>query len=448
MSFFDRREDRLRYEFLPAAEEIIETPPSPFGHIVLWLITALIITAFAWSYFGELDIIASSTGRIVPEGSIKTIQPASAGVVTEIRVVEGQKVKKGELLIQLDSSIADADVKATEQALTVARLERDILTKTLEGEDIAETVNTADIPNGIKEHLVSLIESRSSASDIQRQLLTAGVSSAQLRVEAQYQNKQVTENNIAQLQVRERELKIDLEGANPFTESGIRNEIRSVQQQIASLESSLVVHDQQIAQAQADVTEANERVNTYSAENMASVYSDIVDSEKRIAEFENAYVKAKQMVNQLSIKAPVDGTVLSLVTKTVGGVVTASQPVLEIVPEGTKLMVDATIQNKDIGFIEIGQSVVIKVDTYSFQRYGYLKGVIKSISPDAVNDEKQGLVYKMKVEIVGNETSKSNTIKIEPGMSITAEITTGKRRIIEFFLDPLIIHTDTSLEVR
>jgi hemolysin D len=305
-------------------------------------------------------------------------------------VVEGQKVKKGELLIQLDSSIADADVKATEQALTVARLERDILTKTLEGEDIAETVNTADIPNGIKEHLVSLIESRSSASDIQRQLLTAGVSSAQLRVEAQYQNKQVTENNIAQLQVRERELKIDLEGANPFTESGIRNEIRSVQQQIASLESSLVVHDQQIAQAQADVTEANERVNTYSAENMASVYSDIVDSEKRIAEFENAYVKAKQMVNQLSIKAPVDGTVLSLVTKTVGGVVTASQPVLEIVPEGTKLMVDATIQNKDIGFIEIGQSVVIKVDTYSFQRYGYLKGVIKSISPDAVNDEKQG----------------------------------------------------------
>ena len=150
----------------------------------------------------------------------------------------------------------------------------------------------------------------------------------------------------------------------------------------------------------------------------------------------------------MSIKSPVDGSVLSLATKTIGGVVSAAQPVVEIVPEGTKLVIDATVQNRDIGFIRVGQPVVIKVDTYSFQRYGYLRGTVNSISPDAVNDEKQGLVYSMKVEIDSDTTSKNNTIKVEPGMSVTAEITTGNRRIIEFFLDPLMTHTDTSLEVR
>lgn len=125
-----------------------------------------------------------------------------------------------------------------------------------------------------------------------------------------------------------------------------------------------------------------------------------------------------------------------------------SQPIMEIVPEGTKLVIDSTLQNKDIGFVCVGQPVVIKVDTYSFQRYGYLKGAVKSISPDAVEDEKRGSVYKMKVEINGGKTSKNNIINVAPGMSTTAEITTRKRRIIEFFLDPLMTHTDTSLEVR
>ena len=448
MKFFKGKEDRLQYQFLPAAEEIVETPPSPFGRVVLWLITALLIVAIAWSYFGKLDIIAPATGKVMPEGSIKTVQPASPGVVTEIKVSEGQKVKKGDLLIQLDDSIAKSDVKTAEQALAVAKLERDILAKTLTGEDVAEAVNAADIPDNVKQHLIALAESKVSASEVQKQLLSSGVSSAGQQVEAQKQSKRTAQDNLDKLRTREQELKKELETATPFNESSIRSELRSVQQQIASVEASLPTYDQQIAQAQTGVSEANSRLTAYDAENKASAYTSIVDSEKHITELENTLAKAKQIVEQLSIRAPVDGTILSLATKTVGGVVSAAQPVDEVVPEGTKLVVDATVQNKDIGFIQVGQPVVIKVDTYSFQRYGYLKGVVKSISPDAINDEKQGLVYKMKVEIEGNETSKNNTIKVEPGMSVTAEITTGKRRIIEFFLDPLMTHTDTSLEVR
>ncbi len=448
MKFFKKKEDWLQYEFLPAAEEIIETPPSPFGRIVLWLITALLVVAIAWSYFGKLDIIASATGKIVPEGSVKTVQPASAGVVTEIKVSEGQKVKKGDLLIQLDDSIAKSDVKTAEQALTVAKLERDISAKIITGEDVATIVNAADIPDNVKQHLIALAESKVSASEVQRQLLVSGVSTAQQQVENQRRSKQTAQDNLERLRTREQELKKELESANILNESSIRSELRSVQQQIASIESSLPTYDQQITQAEAGVTEANNKLIAYGAEDRATIYSNIVESEKYIAELENTLAKAKQAVEQMSIKSPVDGSVLSLATKTIGGVVSAAQPVVEIVPEGTKLVIDATVQNRDIGFIRVGQPVVIKVDTYSFQRYGYLRGTVNSISPDAVNDEKQGLVYSMKVEIDSDTTSKNNTIKVEPGMSVTAEITTGNRRIIEFFLDPLMTHTDTSLEVR
>lgn len=445
---FLNREDLLQYEFLPAAEEIIESPPSPYGRIVLWLITALLAIAIMWSYFGKLDIIAPATGRIVPEGSIKTIQPASTGVVTEIKISEGQKVKKGDLLLQLDDSIAKADVKTAEQALTVARLEKDILAKTISGEGVVEVVSAADIPDSVKQHLIALAESRVSASEVQKQLLSQGISSAQQQVKIQRQNKRAAEDSISRLRAREQELKQDLENATTLNEASIRNELRSVQQQIASLEASLPVYDAQIAQAQAGVGEASERLSAYSAETRVTTFLDIVDSEKRITELENTLAKTKQTVEHLSIKAPADGRILSLATKTVGGVVTAAQPVAELVPDGTELVVDATVQNKDIGFIQVGQSVVIKVDTYSFQRYGYLKGTVKTISPDAILDERQGLVYKMKVEIEDNETSKSNTIEIVPGMSVTAEITTGQRRIIEFFLDPLMTRVDASLEVR
>lgn len=448
MRFFNGKEKRLQYEFLPAAEEIVETPPSPFGHLVVWGISILLIAAFAWSYFGKLDVIATAIGKITPEGTTKVVQAATAGVVREIKVHEGQKVKKGDVLVQLDSALAKKELEDVERMLTIAQLERDIRAKTLAGEDVASTVNAANIPDDVKQYLIGLAQSRVSAADAQRQVLSSGVSSAQQQVAGQQQNKQSVQSNIARLREREKELQKELENANILSEANIRSELRNVQQQIASAEASLASYDQQIAQMQLGVTEANDQLNARIAEDREASYAAIVDSEKRVTELQSAVARARQMVDQLTVIAPVDGSVLSLETKTTGGVVNAGQKIVEIVPASATLVVEATAQNKDIGFIHLGQSVVVKVDTYAFQRYGYLKGKVTNISPDAIVDEKQGLIYKIKIEIATDKTSKDQTIKIAPGMSVTAEITTGQRRIIEFFLDPLMTHTDASLEVR
>jgi membrane-fusion protein len=118
------------------------------------------------------------------------------------------------------------------------------------------------------------------------------------------------------------------------------------------------------------------------------------------------------------------------------------------VPEKVPLYVDAALDNQDVGFVKPGQRVVVKVATYPFQRYGYLEGIVENISPDAIQDDKKGLIYKAKIKLNDDKSSKQNQLKLLPGMNISAEITTGQRRIIEFFLDPLMTKADESLKVR
>ncbi|PID30532.1 hypothetical protein CR983_02665 [Candidatus Saccharibacteria bacterium] len=440
--------DRLQYEFLPAAEEIVETPPSPFGRIVLWLIIIMLVVGLTWSYVGRLDVVASASGKIIPADSVKTVQAAGPGVVKSIDVSEGQSVKKGQLLIQLDPSLAKAEVKAAEQALTVARLERDILAKTLAGEDASMVVNAADIPEHIKPNLIALAQSRITVDQVQQQLLSSGLASAQQQLAQQRDERRQAEDAIAKLRAKQREAQAALKNADPIDQASQRRELDSINQQITSREQALTGYDHTIAQAQIGVDRANGELNAHMADNRLNSYSAIIDSEKRIAELESVLTRARQMAEQLSITAPTDGTILSLAVKTVGGVVNAAQPIIEIVPDEADVVVEAMVKNSDIGFVEVGQPVVVKIDTFSFQRYGYLRGTVSSISPDAISDETHGLVYRMRVAIDSRQTSKDATIDVQPGMAVTAEITTGQRRIIEFFLDPLMTHIDTSLKAR
>ena len=444
----NRTNDNLQYEFLPSALEIIETPSSPFGRIIIWLIVTLLAIALVWSYFGKIDVIATTQGKVIPVGNVKTIQPASQGIITSIRVSEGEHVKQGQLLIELDSSLATSEMKSTEKSLATARLERDIMKKTLAGEDITELVNQADIPDDTKQDLLHLTDSKASAAQVRRQLLSSSISQAQSQLSNEQQAQRSLEESIQSGHVREQDLRNQIAQASGSQKSNSQAQLDDLTRQIGGLESTLMSQKQRVTQARAGIDQAKGNLSSFNAENTSTTSSSVVDQDKHIAELEDLLMKAKKNIEQLSIKAPVGGTILSLASNTIGGVVTAAQPLIVIVPENTPLIVEATLQNKDVGFVKVGQKVAVKVDTYSFQRYGYLNGTVKSISADAFDDQKQGSVYKMKVTLDDAKTSKDNTIDVSPGMSVTSEITTDKRRIIEFFLDPLVTHTDTSLKVR
>ena len=446
MSWLKR--DRLQYEFLPAAEEIVETPAAPLGALVVWLVALLLIVALAWSYFGRIDIVAVANGKISTEGSTKVIQPAISGVVTNINVHEGQRVKKGETLLALDKTTAEKDVATANQSLNAARVERDILRRLAVGGNTDEIINNADLPDETKAMLRQFASSQTALSAARQQAVNGTISNYQQQLQFNQQAKNQLETNAQNLKNRKAEIEKQLPNANPVDKLRLQNELSNIDQRITSADSAVLGQNQQLLQSQSALTQAQNQSQTQTAETNSAFNNQIIASEKRIIELENNLVKARQMLAQTTITAPVDGTVLSLTVKTIGGVVNAGQQLAQIVPEKVPLYVDAALDNQDIGFVKPGQRVVVKVATYPFQRYGYLEGTVENISPDSIQDDKKGLIYKAKIKLNDEKSSKQNQLKLLPGMSVSAEIATGQRRIIEFFLDPLMTKADESLKVR
>ena len=442
------KRDRLQYEFLPAAEEIVETPAAPLGALVVWLVTLLLVVALAWSYFGRIDIVAVANGKISTEGSTKTIQPAISGVVTNINVREGQHVKKGEALLVLDKTTAEKDVATASQSLNTARVERDILRRLAVGGNTDEIINNADLPDEAKAMLQQFASSQTALSAARRQAASGIISNYQQQLQFNQQAKNQLETNAQNLKNRKAEIEKQLPNANPVDKLRLQSELSNIDQRITSADSAVLGQNQQLLQSQSALTQAQNQSQTQTAETNSAFNNQIITAEKRIIELENNLVKARQVLAQTTITAPVDGTVLSLTVKTIGGVVNAGQQLAQIVPEKVPLYVDAVLDNQDVGFVKSGQRVVVKVATYPFQRYGYLEGTVENISPDAIQDDKKGLIYKAKIKLNDDKSSKQNQLKLLPGMSVSAEITTGQRRIIEFFFDPLMTKADESLKVR
>lgn len=446
MSWLKR--DRLQYEFLPAAEEIVETPAAPLGALVVWLVALLLVVALAWSYFGRIDIVAVANGKISTEGSTKVIQPAVSGVVTSINVHEGQRVKKGETLLALDKTTAEKDVATVNQSLNTARVERDILRRLAVGSNTDDIINNADLPDETKAMLRQFASSQTALSAARQQAVNSTISNYQQQLQFNQQAKHQLETNAQNLKNRKAEIEKQLPNVNPVDKLRLQNELSNIDQRITSADSAVLGQNQQLLQSQSALTQAQNQSQTQTAETNSAFNNQIITTEKRIIELENNLVKARQVLAQTTITAPVDGTVLSLTVKTIGGVVNAGQQLAQIVPEKVPLYVDAALDNQDIGFVKPGQRVVVKVATYPFQRYGYLEGVVENISPDAIQDDKKGLIYKAKIKLNDDKSSKQNQLKLLPGMSVSAEITTDQRRIIEFFLDPLMTKADESLKVR
>ena len=446
MSWLKR--DRLQYEFLPAAEEIVETPAAPLGALVVWLVALLLVVALAWSYFGRIDIVAVASGKISTEGSTKIIQPAISGVVTNINVHEGQRVKKGETLLALDKTTAEKDVATVSQSLNTARVERDILRRLAVDSNTDDIINNADLPDETKAMLRQFASSQTALSAARQQAVNSTISNYQQQLQFNQQAKNQLETNAQNLKNRKAEIEKQLPNANPVDKLRLQNELSNIDQRITSADSAVLGQNQQLLQSQSALTQAQNQSQTQTAETNSAFNNQIITVEKRIIELENNLVKAKQILAQTTITTPVDGTVLSLTVKTIGGVVNAGQQLAQIVPEKVPLYVDAALDNQDVGFVKPGQRVVVKVATYPFQRYGYLEGTVENISPDAIQDDKKGLIYKAKIKLNDDKSSKQNQLKLLPGMNISAEITTGQRRIIEFFLDPLMTKADESLKVR
>lgn len=448
--------DNLEYEFLPPVLEIEETPHSPLSRVLIWIILIIVILAFLWSYFGHVDEVAVAQGRVIPDGKIKVIQPIETGVIMAIHVKEGEKVKEGQLLIELDPTIKEADVASTIKTLSIHRSDKERLIEELNGERQKVNSNPSVSPLS-KGGEVNKQEAK-EISELQKKLKYARESEYKAREEAlkliiaQKENAlHAAEATLTKLEKTYTILKEQEAAYKNLYEQGYlaKMELLDKQRDLYSTEHELEAQKKTADQTRNGLEEAKKNLDAIKMEREKGILGEIVEKEKSIAAMEGEAVKAKKRYELERLTSPVDGAVHGLSTYTIGGIVTPAQPIVTIVPEGTPLIIEATVLNKDIGFVKVGQEAEIKLDTFPFQKYGTIKGKVVSVSPDAFDDEKLGPVYRIRVGLEKlNMFVDGKNASISPGMTATVEVKTGKRRIIEFFLSPIIKYANESLTLR
>lgn len=426
--------------FLPAVLEIEVAPPSPIGRAILWTILALFSMSIVWATLGEVDIVAIAQGQIIPSGHSKTVQPLGIGTVSAIHVREGQRVHAGEVLIELDptSTTADVDRLTVEQhtaAREMARYRQ--LTAWLQAQREPGTQIRPVTDDPLLYRQWREFESR-------------------LAILAREQEKQRAERQTALRQVEKLESLLPIIARRARDQQALAEQKLLPEQQYLETEQErlkafhdLRAHQSRVSELDAAIQELESRIGFTRNEFHRQTLERFEDAERRHAIAQQDLIKAETRARAQLIKAPVDGVVQQLAIHNVGAVVTPAQALMIIVPQEDVLEVEAFLQNKDIGFVEVGQSARIKIDAFPFTKYGTIAGKIVGLSNDAVADERRGLEYKMRVSLERSQIQVNDkSVMLSPGMTVTVESKMGTRRMIEYFLSPLLRYKDESVRER
>lgn len=468
---------RADQEFLPAALEILETPASPVGTWLISVICMLVVAALAWAWFGRFDIVASAQGKFQPTGRVKVIQPQENSKVLSIRVQNGAQVRQGDVLVEFDASDATADRSALSSALGSIRGEivRRLAAIRVQRENAARKDILPPIPPLVwpadTTQAVRLREQRIYETE------TARLASTIAALAAQYIQKEAERTRVASTIAAQKSLievmreRVEMRSELVRRASGTRSSVIDATESYRYQQTSLIGMEGQLAEAIANLDVLKkEMVKTYDgffAENSQK----LAEAERQRDEYEQRLAKAEARLERFTLKAPIDGTVYALSLTTQGQVVVPAEELMRIVPEGERLEVEAYVQNKDIGFINTGQEAVIKVDSFPFIRYGSVPATVTRISRDAIPEPDQSadtaarqqnrpttvsggqrvqnLVFPVLLRPHAFElVADGEKVPLAPGMTVTVEIKTGSRRILEYIFSPLVEIAATSMRER
>ena len=406
-------------EFLPAALSLQAKPVSPAVRLLAKTLMALVAVLIAWSILGKIDIVVNAAGKVIPNGYTKTIASVDVASVRALYVEEGKQVKAGDVLIELDSSASDAERdKATgDHAMAFLQAAR------------AKALIEA-IDGGRSPHFPPI--DHVPADKWQAE---------QLHLEGQYRDY------VAKLNRIEGDI------------AHYREALPLATQRAADYKALLSDHDvsyhawlekeQGRVDLASQLSDAKNQRNALIAETRRIAYDQLTEGNKAAAAFQQDALRSDAHSKLLKLTAPVDGTVQQLDVHTVGGVVSAAKPLMQIVPIETRVEVEAFLENKDVGFVQEGHTAEVKIDAFEYTKYGTVTGKVTHVSRDAIADEKKGLIYSTKITLDKSTIAvEGKEMPLSAGMSVNVEIKTGERRIIEYVLSPLMQHKRESLNER
>ena len=429
--------------FLPAALSLQDTPVHPAPRRLAWGLMSLFVIALVWSYVGEVDIVAVAPGRIMVGERTKVIQPLEASVVKKVWVRDGERVQAGQVLVELDPTMASADSASVHEQLQAQASELGrtaALLKALSNPQLSAPVLRrlqTDLTYQPDEALASSLQAQlqSEWQDIRAKLakLDAEASRRQMEIATVRETIAKLEATVPMAQAREMDFKKLVEQgyiSGHATQDKTRERVE--------LERDLGVQRARLAEAQSTLTESAQARAAYRAETVRTLSDRQAQAASRHGQLLADAAKAGQREKLTQLTAPVAGVIQQLAIHSVGGVVTSAQALMIVVPDSATVTAEVSIANQDIGFVNTGQTAAVKLETFAYTRYGTVQATVAVVTADAVTDEKRGSYYPATLTLSQRDMLiDGKRVPLSPGMNVTAEIKTGKRRIIEYLLSPV-----------
>lgn len=445
-AYVPRLRVRHEAEFLPAHLELMETPVHPAPRLLMRVLVFFTLLIALIAFFGKLDIVVVAKGELIPDSNVKIVQPAISGVVRAIHVADGQKVQAGQVLVELDTRQATADATTARANRIHAEL------ATARARALLRAVSEDAFPK------VDLVKDASpldqqQAEDLAGQTWQAFFdkrADAVAELSARQADLESTRQEIAKLTVT---APLARQQADAFKALLEKKDVAQIdfldrEQTAQGLSHDLAAQRSHAMQLEATVTQQKADLAGITSGFLRDQRVELDKNAQDFKTYQGDEAKAIARASLLRLTAPTAGTVQQLAIHSLGGVVTSAQTILEVVPSET-LQVKASFENQDVGFVRVGQPVVVKVAAFPYTHYGHLRGTVIEVANDAEQDRRRGPVFVAYVRLTSDRMYiDGKWVSLTPGMSVSAEIITGKRSVISYFLGPLIQHAQESMHER
>ena len=423
-------------DFTPGLLAIQQSPPPKLPRVVFFVVATLFATLLAWSVLGRLDIVAVAEGRLVPESYTKIVQPAEAGLVKEVLVSEGQSVEQGQVLIRLDPTLAGADDLSLGSELASRRLALRRIDAELRGTRLLP--RPGDDPGLLAQVQLQALTHRQAYLDALAQEHASRERALHDLRAAQETLAKLRSTSVLVQQSADAHRRLAAEGFySPLSSNEKEREAieqaQDLKAQVAGvqgLQSTLAAQDKKIAALSSNF---RNQLQTERTEVMG-----------QLAKLEQDSRKLKFKAGLLELRAPQAGIVKDIATTTVGAVVQPGMILLTLVPRDEPLVAEVQIRNDDVGFVQVGQPVKLKIAAYPFQKHGLLEGLVKTVAADAQSGDSvthQGSPQGYKAVVaLGSQALLSEGVtplRLESGMQVAAEIQQGQRTVLEYLLSPV-----------
>lgn len=424
-------EDYLSYELGKAVREL----PPLYTRLLAGSLSLLVFGAIGWANFSKVDEVATAQGELVPSAQVRPVRALEGGVISEIRVKEGDRINKGDVLLVQDPALNQAEVDRLQKIAEAVRQDIARLTAESEGRTNAGTT----LQDQLLTARLREFDTRQAAAtaDAQRQLAAIAEAKAQLaKLEGNFTNAQTALKNAQEREASLREL---VDGAIPrFDYLEAKDRLTEAEDRVNSLQQEIAGQRQSIRQAEQAYQSAQQTSNRLGSERQSEILSQLKQRQEELANVEGQLAQARLRTDGQTITAPIAGKIYDVQTTLGERSVTPGQELLSILPVDEDLLLEVKVLNRDIGFVSEGMRAKVKLATFPFQEFGTIEGEVVQVSPNATVDKDLGLVFETKVSLQKKDiTVNGKTVELVPGMAATAEIVTRQRSVLTFLLEPI-----------